>query len=436
MVFPLRLRRRGEHKKEIIPVTGISDIEITIPPQFQCPISFDLMKDPVIVASGITYDRESIEKWIESGKKTCPVTNTVLETFDQIPNHAIRKMIQDWCVEMGSYNGIERIPTPRVPVTPHEVSEICGKLWAATRRGDHTKCGDLVGRIKNLGKESERNKKCLRENGVGFVLCVCFDAFAESENAFLLEEVLSVLTWMLPVGSEGQTKIASAASFRCMVGFLRSMDDSVRQNAAFLLKELLASDETHAFVLSEVDGVEEAFVKLIRDAVSVSSTKSSLTAIYHMISSKPMIVSKFLETGLVNLAVEMIVDAEKSVCEKALAVLDVICETREGGEEVSKNALVMPLLVKKMPKISELATMSSVSLMWKLCKRGNAATAVEEAVRLGAFQKLLVVLQVGCGEGTKEKVTELLKMMNTAMGKMEDDCVDSSMDFKYLKKPF
>ncbi|XP_010553861.1 PREDICTED: U-box domain-containing protein 21-like isoform X3 [Tarenaya hassleriana] len=436
MVFPLRLRRRGGNKKEIIPVMCDSEIEIMIPAQFRCPISFDLMKDPVIMASGITYDRESIEKWIESGNKTCPVTNTVLKTFEQIPNHAIRKVIQDWCVEMGSNSGIQRIPTPRVPVTPQDASEICGKLLAAARRGDHQKCGEVVGKIKNLGKESERNKKCLRENGVGLALCVCFDAFVCSENAFLLEEVLSVLTWMFPIGSEGQTKITSAASLRCLAGFLRSMDDSVRRNAAFLLKELLASDETHVVTLAGVDGVAEAFVKLIRDALCVSSTKSSLTAIYHMISNNPKMVSKFLETGLVNLAVEIIVDAEKSLCEKALAVLDAICETREGKEEIGKNALVMPLLVKKMPKISELATMSSVSVIWKLCKTENAATAIEEAVRMGAFQKLLVVLQVGCRGGTKEKATELLKMMNPHVGKLEVGCVDSSMDFKYLKKPF
>ncbi|XP_010528570.1 PREDICTED: U-box domain-containing protein 21 [Tarenaya hassleriana] len=436
MVFPWRLRRRGGDKKEIITAIGNSDTDITIPPQFQCPISFDLMKDPVIMASGITYDRGSIEKWIESGNKTCPATNTVLKTFEQIPNHAIRKMIQDWCVQMGSFSGIERIPTPRVPVTQHEVSDICGKLSAAVRRGDHNKCVDLVGKIKNWGKGSERNRKCLRENGVGFVLCVCFEAFAASQNVFLLEEVLSVLTWMLPIGSEGLDKIASAVSLRCMMELLRSMDDSVRQNAALLLKELIALDETHALALAEVDGVAEAFVNLIRDEICVSSTKSSLTAIYHMIYYKPKMVSEFLETGLVNLAVEMIVDADNSVCEKALAVLEAICKTREGREEVSKNALVMPLLVKKMPKISELATVSSVSVMWRLCKTENAEAAVEEALRLGAFQKLLVVLQVGCRGGTKEKATELLKMMNAQVAKMEDGCFDSSMDFKYLKKPF
>ncbi|KAJ6295023.1 hypothetical protein OIU76_023004 [Salix suchowensis] len=88
--------------------------ELVIPNQFVCPISLDLMKDPVSLSSGITYDRESIESWLDGGNFTCPVTNQVLRSFDQIPNHSLRKMIQDWGVANRSY-GVERIPTPAGP---------------------------------------------------------------------------------------------------------------------------------------------------------------------------------------------------------------------------------------------------------------------------------------------------------------------------------
>jgi len=250
----------------------------------------------------------------------------------------------------------------------------------------------------------------------------------------MLNEILSLLTWMFPIGLEGISKLASATSFRCVAGLLKSTDDSVRQNAAFIMKEILSLDETRVHSFAVENGVAEALVKLIRDSVSSSSTKSSLIAIYQMVLQKPEIASEFLEIGLVSITVEMIVDAENSVCEKALAVLDAICETEHGREEVRKNALVMPLLVKKIAKVSELATRSSMSMILKLWKTGNTV-AVEDAVRLGAFQKVLLVLQVGYGEETKEKATELLKMMNTQM-KLMSDCVDSLKEFKYIKKPF
>lgn len=43
-----------------------------IPDEFRCPISLDLMRDPVIIASGHTYNRNSIAQWINSGHQTCP----------------------------------------------------------------------------------------------------------------------------------------------------------------------------------------------------------------------------------------------------------------------------------------------------------------------------------------------------------------------------
>lgn len=433
MGFTWAMRIRGASKKEVTPVTSWSESEpeITIPPEFQCPISIDLMKDPVIISTGITYDRTSIEKWIESGNNTCPVTNTILTTHDQIPNHTIRKMIQGWCVEIGS-SLIERIPTPRVPLMPHEVNEICRKLSSATRRGDYEKCREIIERIKKLEAESEKSRKCLNENGVGFVLCHCFEKFSGDKRlTTMLEEILSLLTWNIPIGSEGLTKLASPSSFRCVASLLKSRDNSVRENAAFLLKEILALDETRFYAFAEENGVAEALVKLIRDSASSSSTKSSLTAISHMVFQKPEIASEFLEIGLVNLTVEMIIDGDNSVCEKALAVLDAICETKKGREEVRKNALVMPLLVKKIPKVSEVATRSSLSVILKLCKTENAFAA-EEAVRLGAFQKVLLVLQVGYGEETKGKAIELLRIMNTQMkimsGDDDEDCVNSLVD--------
>lgn len=436
MSFLWSTRLRGANEKKITPVMSWPEpeTEITIPPEFQCPISIDLMKDPVIISTGITYDRESIETWIDSGNKTCPVTNTVLATFDQIPNHTIRKMIQSWCVETGS-SLIERIPTPRVPLMPREVHEICRNLSSATRRRDTKMCGEVIGKIKKLGDESEKNRKCISENGVGLVLCVCFEKFSGDEKlTFLLKEILSLLTWIFPIGYEGVTKLASASSFRCVAGLLRSTDDSIRQNAAFFMKEILSLGETRVHAFAVENRVEEALVKLISDSVSPNATKYSLIAIYQMVLQKPEIASEFLEIGLVNQTVEMIIDAENSVCEKALTVLDAICETEKGREEVSKNALVVPLLVKKIAKVSELATRSSLSVILKLSKTENAF-AVEEAVRLGAFQKVLLVLQVGYGEETKEKATELLKMMNSHM-KLMGYCVDSLMKFKYLKKPF
>jgi len=198
-------------------------------------------------------------------------------------------------------------------------------------------------------------------------------------------------------------------------------------------------DQTHVDALAEIEGVAEALVEIIRDPICPKATRASLTAIFYMIypsATGLRFTARFVELGVVSLILEILVDSEKGICERALGVLAGICECKEAREEASKNALTMPLLVKKMLKISPLATEFAVSILWKLCRndKKNEGGVLVDAIQAGAFQKLLVLLQVGCGEGIKEKVTELLKLLNLHRDKLE--CVDSSMDFKYLKRTF
>lgn len=44
------------------------------PWEYLCPISRELMVDPVTLSTGQTYDRALISKWINDGHYTCPVT--------------------------------------------------------------------------------------------------------------------------------------------------------------------------------------------------------------------------------------------------------------------------------------------------------------------------------------------------------------------------
>ncbi|CAA3026694.1 U-box domain-containing 21-like [Olea europaea subsp. europaea] len=433
MIFSWRRRRagRGRARKDEFP-----DMELSIPTHFRCPISLDLMKDPVTLSTGITYDRESIEKWIDAGNITCPVTNQVLRSFDQIPNHAIRKMIQDWCVENKSY-GIERIPTPRIPITPYDVSEICSRIEAATQHRDAKKCLDLLRKMKNLAKESERNKRCIVQNGAGCSLAACFELFASfsaEEYTDLLKEILSALTWTFPLGEKGKSKLGSAISLRCISLFLKGDHLSSRKHAVLVLKELISEDQDLVNRLMEIEGIVEALFQIVKVPICPTATKASLVVIYHMTISEngEIITLKFVDIGLIPYILEILVDGDKSICEKALGILDIISSWDRGREGVYENALTMPLLVKKILRVSDTATRFVVSILWKLCM-GENENAVVEAMKLGAFEKLLVVLQVGCGERTKSKVTELLKLMN--LYKDELDCFASSAGFKFVKRP-
>ncbi|PWZ26079.1 U-box domain-containing protein 18 [Zea mays] len=67
----------------------------------QCPITLELMTDPVTVATGQTYDRASIKKWIKSGCRTCPVTGERLRSAELVPNVAARAVIEQLLLSRG-----------------------------------------------------------------------------------------------------------------------------------------------------------------------------------------------------------------------------------------------------------------------------------------------------------------------------------------------
>uniref|UniRef100_A0A4W6FRH3 WD repeat, SAM and U-box domain-containing protein 1 n=1 Tax=Lates calcarifer TaxID=8187 RepID=A0A4W6FRH3_LATCA len=66
------------------------------PDEFLCPITRELMKDPVIAADGYSYERESIESWIRGKNKTSPMTNLPLQTTLLTPNRSLKMAITRW----------------------------------------------------------------------------------------------------------------------------------------------------------------------------------------------------------------------------------------------------------------------------------------------------------------------------------------------------
>ncbi|KAH8517612.1 hypothetical protein H0E87_005512 [Populus deltoides] len=74
---------------------------VLCPEEFKCPLSKELMRDPVVLATGQTYDRPFIQKWLKAGNRTCPLTQQVLSHTILTPNLLIREMISQWCKSRG-----------------------------------------------------------------------------------------------------------------------------------------------------------------------------------------------------------------------------------------------------------------------------------------------------------------------------------------------
>jgi hypothetical protein len=60
---------------------------------FMCPLTMEVMRDPVITADGQTYERRKIQKWFALGNRTSPLTGAELPSTNLTPNIVLRKWL-------------------------------------------------------------------------------------------------------------------------------------------------------------------------------------------------------------------------------------------------------------------------------------------------------------------------------------------------------
>ncbi|KAG6477455.1 U-box domain-containing protein 21-like [Zingiber officinale] len=429
----LSIRRRFNLKSRLDREAAV------VPEEFRCPISLEMMRDPVTAATGITYDRLSIEVWLGMDNSTCPVTGREIAggvEGELVPNHTLRKMIQDWCVANRSL-GVERIPTPKIPVTDADVAGALSEIAAASRRGEGPRCARVAARVRRWARESERNRVRILSHGACAALVVALCAVA-TEHA---EEILAALAAISPLDEvAARAAAASPAALRFLARTLKQGTTlAARGNAAWMLRQMVAASRGGGWrAVAETEGMVEALAETVRRPVSSAATKAALVCIMQAARGSEAAAGRAVEAGAVEAAVEMAAEAgDRSTCEKALGALEAMARWEVGRRRARGHALAVPVLAKKMFRVSELATELAVSALLRLCSGGGdeeeeRRRCAVEAVESGAFQKLLLLLQVGCSDEAREGATNLLRLLNGY--RQRNECVDS-MDLKGLKRP-
>ncbi|XP_054799637.1 U-box domain-containing protein 44-like isoform X2 [Prosopis cineraria] len=75
---------------------------------FLCPLTKEVMKNPVVVETSQTYERTAIEYWFErciedARDPTCPVTGNVLKSLELKPNIGLAGAIEEWVNRVVEY---------------------------------------------------------------------------------------------------------------------------------------------------------------------------------------------------------------------------------------------------------------------------------------------------------------------------------------------
>jgi hypothetical protein len=69
-----------------------------VPNEFICPISWEIMTDPVVCADGHSFERKEIENWLRRHPQnpTNPLTGLPLPSTALVPNIGLRNLIQEF----------------------------------------------------------------------------------------------------------------------------------------------------------------------------------------------------------------------------------------------------------------------------------------------------------------------------------------------------
>ncbi|CAL5213145.1 unnamed protein product [Lathyrus oleraceus] len=397
------------------------DLGIQIPYHFRCPISLELMTDPVTVSTGQTYDRNSIESWVNTGNTTCPVTRANLTDFTFIPNHTLRRLIQEWCVANRAF-GVQRIPTPKQPADSALVRSLlnqCSSHSAPTQMRLNS-----LRRLRSLARDSDYNRSLIGSLNVRHVLLpIVFDYNGLDEMKY---ESLGLLV-LFPLS---ESECSSVASDSDKINYLTSLLShslfDVRVNSAALIEIVVAG--THSAEIrsqvSNVDGIYDGVIEILKNPISYPrALKIGIKALFALCLVKQT-RHRAVAAGAPAVLVDRLADFEKCDAERALATVELLCRVPDGCAAFASHALTVPMLVKIILKISDRATEYAAGALMALCSESERCQ--REAVTAGVLTQLLLLVQSDCTERAKRKAQLLLKLLRDSW---PQDSVGNSNDF-------
>ncbi|XVE75861.1 hypothetical protein DITRI_Ditri12bG0125500 [Diplodiscus trichospermus] len=405
--------------------------DIEVPKYFICPISLQIMKDPVTAITGITYDRESIEQWLITGRNTkCPVTQQPLpRASDLTPNHTLRRLIQAWCTENASL-GVDRIPTPK---PPHNIFHFL-KLIKELRHPDKMKA---LRELDLLAANNERNRKYMVEAGVPeAILSFIVNCFKE-DCVDGLEEALSVLSSIRIPSAEAKLfpkenhEIIKSLTWVLGLEF-KSQVIMVKSNAVLTLKTII---ETASSILLE--RLEPQFFKMIVGVLKHGNkaTHQAMNAALHvLLDACPWGRNRLMmvESGAVSTLIELELGSpEKRTTELILGILFHLCSCADGRAEFLNHKAGLAVVTKRIMRVSPVADDRAVLILSLISKFSATNLVVHEMLEVGTVTKLCMLLQVDCATYLKDKAMEILRSHFEEWQKFP--CTDKTLLTRYIK---
>ncbi|KAL3815205.1 hypothetical protein ACJIZ3_016473 [Penstemon smallii] len=401
------------------------------PQDFRCPISMELMKDPVIISTGVTYDRINIEKWFRSYKKrSCPATMQSIESLDMTPNHTLKRLIVTWLDRNHSSN-----PTPS---DKHDqLVTILGNIESSPFKVTSLrKLRSILGTGDDEVKEDFKRLK-----GVEVIVTIIVQILVESTDFAATftacEEALGVLNQVITCSEEDEEIIQILMKPDCMKAMglmLQRGSADARFCSVSIFHKMAKPDHSHTcewnFIAEDL-GIDffKSLLEMVSDEIYSSKASScALNLLLQMLNSSKKSRIKAIEAGGICTLIELLPDSNRSRCEKIMELIKCLCECADGRLAFTEHGLGIAAVSKKMLNVSNGATKIGVKILWLISSFNPTERVLEEMLGCGAVKKLVALLHIAGGgqSTTKERVVKILKL-HGRMWKRYPNCFPSGL---------
>jgi hypothetical protein len=400
--------------------------EINIPHLFRCPISLDLLEDPVTLITGQTYDRSNIEKWISAGNFTCPVTMQKLHDLSFVPNHTLRHLIDQW-LQLGSQYNL----SSNNSATIDYLASLKNNLVSHDSTLE-TKLKTLE-KIKVLSDEyCSFRKSCFQQLSflsllleLVFGLCLSDSKLSEKCLEFV-ELTLSCILKLLPiVNLEPLNIIKDESKLENFIFLFENGTSSIKTSLCLVIdySTTVSQTEDLCHVLGNSQKLVHEIVQVVvnqnsdddddddDDEVSMAAIKA-LSALSSLESNKESLVKGGAIDGIITYISKCENGQKMNLAPLAMATLKKLLVLESGKEALVNHVNGIETLVKMVFKVcNQECSESAVGILSIVCS--DFGSAREVAIGAGVLSQLLFLLQSQCGTKTKTKARMLLKLLRS-----------------------
>ncbi|TXG56081.1 hypothetical protein EZV62_017394 [Acer yangbiense] len=428
------------------------------PEELRCPISLQLMYDPVIISSGQTYERICIEKWFSDGHNTCPKTQQKLPHLCLTPNYCVKGLIASWCEQNGvavpdsppesldlnywrlalsesestnsrSTGSVRSFKVKEVKVVPLEESvtveeSVCDEIENTSAKEEESEFNvferyqDLL-TVLNDGEDLRRKCKVVEQ----IRLLLKDDEEARifmGANGFV-EALLRFLESAVEERNSSAQEVGAMALFNLAVNNNRNKELMLEAGVIPLLEKMISNCSSHASATAlylnlscfddakSIIGTSQAvpfLVELCKGETEPQCKIDALHALYNL-STLPSNIQNLLSAGIINGLQSLAIAGDRTWTEKSLAVLLNLVSSKAGKDEMTSTPGLISGLAATLDMDEPIEQEQAVSCLLILCN--GSEKCCQLVLQEGVIPALVSISVNGTTRG-REKAQKLLML--------------------------